>query len=190
MAFRSAEARLRANRFDAVVRPHLEGLFRLAYRLTSRTEDAEDLLQALMLRLLPHTDTLVGLDRPAPWLARALYNLFVDQHRSRQRQALDQGDSGEEGDLLEQIAAPEREGPEATVSRQVRFALLEAAVAALPPPQRALVVWHDIEGYTLEELSGCHDIPVGTLKSRLHRARARLRAQLEGTLDPSERVEG
>ncbi len=190
MVFRSAEQRRRAHRFDAVVRPHLDTLYRLAYRLTQRPEDAEDLLQSLMLRLLPHTDTLVALDRPAPWMARALYHLFVDQHRSRQRQPLDLGDSGDDGDALDTIAAPIHQAPDASAARLDRCAQLEAAVAALPPAQRALVVWHDIEGYTLDELSGTHQIPLGTLKSRLHRARARLRQTLDGTLGPPDRVEG
>nr|WP_228348634.1 RNA polymerase sigma factor [Flagellatimonas centrodinii] len=190
MSSRSGDATLRARRFEAVVRPHLDSLYRLAYRFTGRAEDAEDLLQSLMLRLLPHTDTLVGLDRPAPWLARALYNLFVDQHRSRQRQPLDLGHTGDDDDGLDALPAPDQNGPEAAVSRLDRCQYLQQAIDRLPLPQRALIAWHDIEGYTLEELATTHDIPIGTLKSRLHRARARLRRLLDGTLAPAERVEG
>jgi RNA polymerase sigma-70 factor, ECF subfamily len=157
------------NEFDQLVRPHLDRLYRLAYRFTGAREDAEDLVQELCARMLPRLEELRRLDRPGPWLARALHNLYVDQARHRGRSPVD---SVEE---LPDVAAPAAD-PE--VLAGITAEQIVRALASLPAEQRAVVAWHDIEGYTLEELAEARDLPLGTLKSRLHRGRAALRKLL------------
>jgi RNA polymerase sigma-70 factor, ECF subfamily len=177
----------RVEPFEALVRPHLERLHRLAYRFTGDPHAAEDLVQTLLLRMLPRTDALLRLEKPGPWLARALFNLFVDQVRSRGRTALDMTHGDSEAALQAEPADP-ADGPDALTARMLTREHLQWAVAQLPADQRALVAWHDIEGYTLQELSESHGVPLGTLKSRLHRARARLRQILTEPSGPDLRV--
>jgi len=157
--------------FEALLRPHLERLYRLAFRFTGSRADAEDLVQELCTRVLPDVETLRRLDRPGPWLARALHNLYVDQVRRRVRSPVDSV-----AELPEvESGAP---GPEELAASDLTLERIEAALAHLPPEQRAVIAWHDIEGYTLEELADVQRLPLGTLKSRLHRARAALRRLL------------
>lgn len=159
--------------FEALVRPHLGHLYRLAYRFTGTRESAEDLVQELCVRLLPKAAELRAVEQPAPWLARALHNLFVDQARHQARSPLQAVDE------LPEVPDPQP-GPEHLAESQLAAERIEAALAQLPAEQRAVIAWHDIEGYTLEELSGSRQLPLGTLKSRLHRARAALRRILAG----------
>lgn len=160
-----------ADTFEALLRPHLERLYRLAYRFTGTREAAEDLVQELCVRLYPRHAELCALDSPGPWLARALHNLFVDQLRRQARSPLD---------LVERLpeVAATAPGPDEQAFSALTLERLEAALARLPAEQRAVLAWHDIEGYTLEELAESRDLPLGTLKSRLHRARAALQRLL------------
>lgn len=173
--------------FERVMRPHLPSLYRFAYRLTGTETDAEDLLQDLLLRLHDRADEIGNLDRPDIWLARVLYRLYVDEHRRsrlRPRPAADyrSGDPGDEDDPVSGLAGTPDLGPERRAERACDSKRLQRALDALPEDQRAVVLLHDVEGYRLTELTGLLDIPVGTLKSRLHRARRRLRNLLaEGT---------
>jgi RNA polymerase sigma-70 factor (ECF subfamily) len=179
----------RAQAFEAFVRPHLQQLYRLAHHFTGAPDRAEDLVQSLLLKLYTRADRLPVLDRPAPWLARALYHQFVDMHRSSSRQPVDL-QTGDSELALELMPATSASEPEALVDSMLTRERIHEAMRKLPAEQRAVVAWHDIEGYTLEELSVSHDIPLGTLKSRLHRARNRLRLLLTEPCDANHRLDG
>ena len=177
---------VRESRFDSLVRPHLERLYRLAYRFTHSREDAEDLVQSLLIKLLAQEERLATLDLPGPWLARALYHLYIDQTRQRRRQEAALGSRLTDEYALDSLVDEVSDSPEQAVERNQRADRLQAALAALSSDHRALIAWHDMEGYTLDELAVQLQVPLGTLKSRLHRGRANLRALLE---DPSAGVE-
>lgn len=164
--------------FEAQVRPHLAWLYRLAYRFTGHREDAEDLVQELLVRLYRHPSELARLESPRPWLTRALHNLFVDQWRHRQRTPLGHLHPDPWDDLFVDEAdsgTPEKALQLAGVRRDIL-----AALYRLEPEHRALVVMHDMEGRSLSELAETLDLPLGTLKSRLFRARRKLRRLLGG----------
>ena len=169
-----------ANRqvFEQVVRPHFPRLYRLAFRLTMQQAEAEDLFQELLIRAYGKLDELVHIDEPGSWLARVMYNLFIDERRRYARQRLHVVDESQApgGDLS---AMPGGEDPAASQARAERSAHLEAALAMLSEEHRLVVLLHDAEGYKLEEIHTITGVPVGTVKSRLHRARARLREILQ-----------
>lgn len=160
----------KANRFQKLVEPHFERLFRLAVRLTGNRTDAEDLVQETLTRLYPDAASLDSVIDLGPYLSRVLYNRFVDDHRARKRRPLTLvGDN----ELLEQPddgADPARHRE--ADSQSVR---LTQALARLSDEHRQLVLLHDAEGYSLKELEAITGTTIGTLKSRLSRARARLR---------------
>lgn len=162
------------SRFEDLLRPHLEFLYRLAWRLTGNTADSEDLVQDLLLKLYPRTQDVAAVEALRPWLARVLYRRYVDFVRHRTRSPVI---SEPDAEVLEQ-QPDERDNPEQSFERARLQAALLDALRQLNPEQRAVVVLHDIEGYRLEELEPVLEAPVGTLKSRLHRARSRLRSLL------------
>ena len=171
--------------FEALVQPHVDHLYRVAFRFTGSREEAEDLVQDLLVKLLPRADELAAVEQLRPWLTRVLYRQFVDRHRQQKRRrlrAVAEEETTTEGDPLDRLPgdAPD---PEAATESRLDQARLQRALNRLSDDHRAVLALHDMEGYTLVELETLLEVPTGTLKSRLHRARARLRELLkaEGT---------
>lgn len=161
--------------FTRFITPHLTRLYRLAYRLTATRSDAEDLIQDLLIKIYPRTDELLSLDNPAAWLARVLYHLHIDSHRQQTRSAVHLAvDNSVSDSALNSL--PDTAQQTAQSSHQaLELDWLQAAIDQLSEEHRTLLLMHDVEGYTLNELTDILDVPLVTLKSRLHRARARLR---------------
>lgn len=166
------------NSFDTLLRPHLDRLYRLAIRLTGSQADAEDLFQDVLTKLFPRLDDLIEIEERGAWVCRILYNQFVDNRRRYARQRL--------------VIVPEHTMPNdsvdsqpgkldvlADVEQEDNIMLLQSALDKLSEEHRLVIILHDCEGYKLTEIQDLTDTPVGTLKSRLHRARARLREILE-----------
>ena len=177
-----------ASKFEELMRPQVEFLHRLAWRFTGSVADAEDLVQDVLLKLYPRREELAGIEQLRPWLAKVLYRQYVDFARRQARapfSALAEGEQ-DEGNPLDAVAATE-DGPDAHAERGEWRDRILAALGQLNPEQRAVVVMHDVEGYSLEELEPLLEAPLGTLKSRLHRARQRLRAHLG--MEPFSAVE-
>ncbi|HUF22444.1 MAG TPA: RNA polymerase sigma factor [Burkholderiales bacterium] len=169
--------------FSLLVGPHVYDLYRAAYRFTGHPEDAEDLVQSLLLRLYPKREELSRVDDLRPWLVRALYNLFIDTVRRSGREPTF-GAAGEEA--IEQLQSPEA-GPAESAYRAQLQAHIAEALEALSVEHRVVVSLHDMEGYNLLEVAQVLDLPIGTVKSRLHRARARLRETLRMEPFPAAR---
>ena len=166
--------------FERLVRPHLERLWRLAFRLAGSRADAEDLFQELLVRAYGRLDDLVAIDEPGSWLSRVMYNLFIDERRRFGRTRLHVVEEGFlAGEGIEGMAG--RENPVHDQERHEKLRQLGAALAQLSDEHRVVVLLHDTEGYTISEIQDVIGIPEGTVKSRLHRARARLREILEAS---------
>jgi RNA polymerase sigma factor (sigma-70 family) len=159
--------------FETFIRPHFDALYRRAYRLTLNAADAEDLVQDVCVRAYPRLAELLELDNPRAWLLRVLYRLFVDLTRHRKSSPFQSMSTIEEVESSRWMESDEP-GPEAQADSAMGEARLERAWQRLDKVQQALLVLHDIEGYTLAELMEMTGLPEGTLKSRLHRARIKL----------------
>jgi RNA polymerase sigma-70 factor (ECF subfamily) len=157
------------------------GLYRLACRFTGRQHEAEDLLQELLTRLYARAERLDRVENLRPWLARALYNLYVDERRHLTRSALGRinPSSPDESDPTDFTAraAPDTDLNVSTEMEHMRRHLAEL-VEKLPQDQREVIILHDVEGYELHESAEILGVAVGTVKSRLHRGRERLRQWL------------
>lgn len=169
--------------FDRLVRPHIDRLYRLAWRLSGNRAEAEDLFQEVLVKAWLGLDDLADIDEPGPWLSRVMYNLFVDDRRRYARQRLvvvDESALGKEGFA----GVPGDDDPAAASDGAQVAERLEAAIGELNENHRIVLLLHDADGYKLTEIQELTGTPVGTIKSRLHRARARLREILEqdGTL--------
>lgn len=171
-----------AAEFARLLREHIPALYRSAYRWTGAVDRAEDLVQQLLLRLYPRLAELRTLDQLRPWVLRVMYRIFVDQLRRERSSPVQFGaDAGgdDEASVNENDAwldpAP---GPLDLLEQEVTQERLLRAWERLGEEHRVVLAMHDIEDYTLPELAQIMEIPLGTLKSRLHRARARLRELL------------
>ena len=163
--------------FTALIEPHQDKLYRLAYRLTANVDDAQDLVQDVLCKLYGRRDELTSIRELSPWLGRVLFNQFIDDKRRYGRQplkAVDKLTPVEERPDITNGTQPESSAARHQVNRR-----LNSALARLTEEHRIVVLLHDSEGYKLHEIQELMDTPVGTLKSRLHRARTRLREILE-----------
>ncbi|MEM8923268.1 MAG: sigma-70 family RNA polymerase sigma factor [Actinomycetota bacterium] len=157
--------------WEEVAEQHGRFLYNLAYRLCGNHQDAQDLVQEVLLRVRR------GLRNYKPgnlegWLSRITTNTFLDRVRKQKRRPTvplpDDPDRVIAGspDVDAELAA--RGLPDD----------LQQLLGELPPDYRAAVVLADVIGYSYEEIAGILDVPIGTVRSRIHRGRGRLRAAL------------
>ncbi len=168
--------------FERTIAPHLDALERLALRLTGNRHDADDLLQDVLTHLYARQRSLSDVDQLRPWLLRVLFRRYVDRWRGYGTNPA--SPSGDED--IEAVGA-EGDTPDAVFERALTSERLQQALDRLPDAHRHVLLMHDVEGYSLPEIATIIDVPEGTLKSRLHRARGGLRreiVELEGGLWP------
>ena len=163
----------RESRFTSQFKPHLQGMYHHAYRLTGNQDDAEDLVQDTLIHLYEKQIDLQNIEKPSSWILKSLYHQFVDNYRKKGRLPIDSKES-ESHDILDAIH-DDSKSPHSLTEKSSTQKYLHLAIMQLNHEQQAVITLHDIEGYNLTELSGILDTPVGTLKSRLHRARKSLR---------------
>ena len=159
--------------WEQIVRDHSARVYRLAYRLTGNRHDAEDLTQETFVRVFRSLNTYTP-GTFEGWLHRITTNLFLDQARRKQRVRMDaMGDDSDRYASVDSLGSPERAYEHGNLDHDVQRALDD-----LPPEYRAAVVLCDIEGLSYEEIAVTLGIKLGTVRSRIHRARARLRDSL------------
>jgi len=171
------------DQFEALIQPHLKQLYKLAYRFSGQQHDAEDLVQDVLLKLYPRLKEMQAIEKLGPWLARVLYRHFVDKYRSKQRTPLQL--VGDDDEQIIEDYTEQSPGPAGTKEQSLLQHQLQDSLSQLNEDQRILVILHDVEGYTLQEIHTMYDVSIGTLKSRLNRARGRLRELLK-KMEPFE----
>jgi RNA polymerase sigma factor (sigma-70 family) len=159
--------------WEEIVRAHSARVYRLAYRLTGNQHDAEDLTQEVFVRVFRSLSTYTP-GTFEGWLHRITTNLFLDMVRRRARIRFE----GMADDAHERL--PGREpSPQQLVDDRSFDGDVQAALDELPPDFRAAVVLCDIEGLSYEEIAATLGVKLGTVRSRIHRGRAQLRAALD-----------
>jgi RNA polymerase sigma-70 factor (ECF subfamily) len=163
---------------DDQLRELLPRLRRFAFRLTRSTSSADDLVQTTLERALSHWGTRRNEEALQPWLFAILYRQFVDAHRRSRRQA----------SILDRFSLGQRVEQPSAEREVVAQSMLEA-LERLPPEQRSLLLWVSVEGLAYQEVADILEVPVGTVMSRLSRARQALRRLCEGeTKTPTLRL--
>jgi len=159
-----------------MMRGHVRPLYRYAFRWTGDVDQAEDLVQETLTRLFSDLARLREIEQVRPWAARVMYRIFVDWLRRARRSPVDyMGDEEIE-------VADETWDPAALAEQAMDRERIAAVWPRLHEQHRVVLSLHEIEGYSLEEVSTIIEAPLGTAKSRLNRARQHLRALLtEGT---------
>jgi RNA polymerase sigma-70 factor (ECF subfamily) len=158
--------------WDEVVRTHSARVYRLAYRLTGNAHEAEDLTQDVFVRVFRSLSSYTP-GTFEGWLHRITTNLFLDQVRRKQRIRFD----ALPDDAGDRLAGRERT-PAQVYDDEHFDPDVQSALDKLAPDFRAAVVLCDIEGLSYEEVAATLGIKLGTVRSRIHRGRAQLRAAL------------
>jgi RNA polymerase sigma-70 factor (ECF subfamily) len=169
----SAEQRQEA--FARYVLPEIEVLLRVARSLTPRPADVEDLVQDTLVRAFGGIDGFDG-THPRAWLLTIMRNAQINRTRRRRPELLYDQDAA--FDRLAAAEGPGTETPEGVVVGETFDAVVADALTALPDRFRQVVVLVDVERLTYMEAAKAMGLPVGTVMSRLHRARARIRQRL------------
>lgn len=168
MFFDSPDKQIRE--FEARINPFTGYLYNLAYRISGNQHDAEDIVQEVLVKMYRQFKRWRDADNPRAYFARAIYNQYVDNIRkqSRHNQSVDIED--------EVIQADENtaNAPDLATDKDMTLDRVTQALQSLSEDHRSVIVLHDIEGYTYEEIGDIMDIAVGTAKSRHSRARRAL----------------
>lgn len=155
------------------MRPHFDALYGAASRFAASKSDVEDLVQDVCLKAFLKLDELESMQHQRAWLMRVLYNLFIDGQRKQQRSPLGLTQGTTDEDAIEFVASKQYQ-PEEQVDRMMQIDNILGAMKMLDREQCVLLVMHDVDGYKLKELQELTGLPLGTLKSKLHRTRVKL----------------
>lgn len=156
-------------RFEEVVLPHLDAAYNLARWLTRDVNDAEDVVQDACIRALKYVGSVTGGSARA-WFLTVVRHAFYDWRKRNHPSEI----ASDDGSAIEAAADPDAIDPETAVMRAAESRTLADAIAALPLPYREVLILRELEELSYKEIARIADIPIGTVMSRLARARALL----------------
>jgi RNA polymerase sigma-70 factor (ECF subfamily) len=170
--------------FGALVRRYQERLYPTIVRLIGSSEDAEDVLQDTFVRAFERLDQFHGDSSFYTWLYRIAINLALSGYRRRRvRGSLKRSRMWSAPVSSEPADVSSESDPTISLERAEREKIVERALEKLGPEHRAVVILKDFDGHRYEEISAILGVPVGTVRSRLHRARCELRDLLRDLVD-------
>ena len=166
--------------FEAAAVPFVDALYNTALRMTRNPQDAEDLVQETYLKAYKYYDKFTEGTNFKAWLFRILKNTFINNYRKRQQEP-PQNAFDEIEDVFESQVSSEAgsiPNPEEDALENVLDEDVQRALDALPDEYRMVVVLADLEDFSYQEIAEILEIPVGTVMSRLYRARRRLESEM------------
>lgn len=168
--------------FSEIVRRHRDRLWAVALRTTGNPEEASDALQDALISAYRRADSFRGDSAVTTWLHRIVVNASLDRLRRRAvRTWVPLPEEGEGATLVDDSRLAD---PGAAAESRETVTEVRAALDTLPPDQRAAIVLVDLEGWSVEDAAQALDCPVGTVKSRCFRGRAKLAERLAHLRNP------
>ncbi len=165
---------LAAPRFRDLIAPHIDAAYSLARYLARDPVAAEDIAQEALLKAFRNLDSLRG--EPKPWLMAIVRNAYFDWRRRGDAQHLVGGEAAD--DALADATDPDQDTPETAMIRRGDVAQLRGAIEQLPEPFREALVLRELEELSYREVADVTGVPMGTVMSRLSRARRMLGERL------------
>lgn len=170
-----------AAQFEQQALPFAEQLYAAAMRMTQNPADAADLVQETMVKAFAAWQGFEQGTNLKAWLYRILTNTYINLYRKRQREPyqnpLDELEDWQIGDAPSMTASSARSAEAEAIDR-MPASVVKDALAALPEDFRMVVYYADVEGFAYQEIADIMGTPIGTVMSRLHRARRMLREAL------------
>ncbi len=165
--------------FEKEALPHMDALYNFALKMTGDADDAQDLVQETFLKAFRFFDKFERGTNCKAWLFRILKNSFINDYRKSSKEP-DKVDYDDIQNFYENIKATDikTQHAEADVFSKLLDDDISSAISDLPEDFRTVIILSDIEGFNYEEIADFIDCPVGTVRSRLHRARKMLYAKL------------
>ncbi|AGA29991.1 sigma-70 family RNA polymerase sigma factor [Singulisphaera acidiphila] len=167
--------------FGVLVTRYQDRLYPTIFRLTGCADEARDLLQDAFLRAFEKLDRFHGESLFYTWIYRIAVNLALSGRRRRRPVLRLNRDSGSAS--IEPAYDVAESDPSAPLQRAERDRMIQDALNALAADHRAVVVMKEFDGLQYEEIAAMLEIPIGTVRSRLHRARCELRDRLRSLVD-------
>jgi len=165
------------NAYDDLIRLYEKRVYNYAFRLCGRYDEANDLASETFLRVYNSLANFRGDSSFITWLFRITTNVYLDEkkrQRARPSDSLDEMLELEESVVVRQIEDPSP-SPSSVAEAGERSDMLQEAINSLPDYQRMMIVMYHTDGRSYEEIAETLDLPIGTVKSRLNRARLSLR---------------
>ena len=167
------------NAFEALVREYEKNVYNLALRMTGSSEDAYDMSQEAFIKAYNSLASFRGDSKFSVWLYRIVSNVCLDYIRSRSRKpSVSLSAENEDGEEVEIDIADEEQTPENLLDRRLTRDAVQRGLQSLPPDHREILLLREIQGLSYDEISEALGLEVGTVKSRIFRARKKLCAFL------------
>ena len=167
------------NAFEKLVTEYEKGVYAIALRMTGNPEDASDMTQEAFIKAYNSLQSFRGDSKFSVWLYRIASNVCLDFLRSRSRKpTVSLSVEDDEGEETQLDVADESQSPELLLERSLTRDAVQRGLQALAPDYRQILLLREIQGLSYEEIADVLQIEVGTVKSRIFRARKRLCAFL------------
>jgi RNA polymerase sigma-70 factor, ECF subfamily len=166
---------------DTLIHKHERRAYQYAFRLARDEETASDVVAEAFVRLFRALPRFKGESAFTTWMYRILANCFFDLRRKeglRPHQSLDTGHLTEEGEVMIQVL-DRSDSPHEEAEQNERARTIGTAMQNLVPYQRSMIMMFHVEMLSYEEMATALKLPIGTIKSRMNRARTSLRALLQ-----------
>lgn len=168
--------------FEDIVIRYEQKVYQMAYRLCGNADDAGDLAQEAFLKVYRYLSQWRGQAAFSTWLYRIVTNTFLDEMRKRKRRpavvvSLDSNIATDEGEIVREFPSSEAGPEEEYLRRELQQVVLQA-LASLAEDYRIVLTLRDIQGHTYEEIAEITELNLGTVKSRISRARTALRKKI------------
>lgn len=173
--------------FELLINSYDKRAYNIAYRIMGNEEDAKDMAQEALLRVFRSIKDFKGQSSFSTWLYRIVTNVCLDELRRRKSEkyvSIDSTIQTDRGEIHMELCS-EKETPESAYERVEQRELIANAIRELNEDYRSVIVLRDIQGFSYEEISNMLGCSLGTVKSRINRARTMLRDRLKSSMELS-----
>jgi RNA polymerase sigma-70 factor, ECF subfamily len=166
--------------FEELIKSYEKRIFNIAFRMTGNREDASDTAQEACIKIFKSLDKFKENSSFSTWVYRITSNVCIDEIRKRKNNVIPLIVESQDGDY-EMPVEDKSQRPDEIIENKEMSMLIKKCINELIPEHRIIIIFRDIYGYTYEEISETLSISMGTVKSRLNRARNMLRSILKNT---------